>query len=290
MAEHEHNHEHGHDHEHEQKHKHGFGHKHNTGSLSIDYLAYNSRIRPWNPGFKVAFSFFMLVYCIVMNNIAVSAIVILSMMFITVKLGGLDLHEYISLLTIPIFFAVFSGLAIALNFSSSPAGDYCLNLGAFCIYATNASLLKTARIILNAFGAISCMYMMSLSTPVNEIICVLQDIHLPTLFTELMNMIYRFIFILLDVQSRMTISARSRLGYIDLKTSWYSFGSVLSNLLIVAMKKSNAYFDALVSRGYDGRLQFLTEEKPLDKKLVVYAIIYVGILSLIWYFTKQYGL
>jgi cobalt/nickel transport system permease protein len=207
-------------------------------------------------------------------------------MYLTVGLGGLDLHEYISLLLIPIFFAVFSGLAIAFNFASHPAGDYCLNLGSFCIYATNDSLLKTAKIILKAFGAISCMYMMSLSTPVNEIICVLQDIKLPTLLTELMNMIYRFIFILLEVQSKMNISARSRLGYVDLKTSWYSFGSILSNLLIVAMKKSNAYFDALESRCYMGRLQFLTEEKPLRGKFIVYAIIYIAVLSVIWYLTK----
>ena len=130
------------------------------------------------------------------------------------------------------------------------------------------------------------MYMMSLSTPVNEIICVLQDIHMPVLITELMNMIYRFIFILLEVQSKMNISARSRLGYVDLKTSWYSFGSILSNLLIVAMKKSNAYFDALESRCYTGQLQFLTEEKPLQKKLVVYAIIYIIVLSVLWYFTR----
>lgn len=270
----------------EYKHKHIHGHKHNTGSLSIDYLAYNSKIRPWNPAFKVGFSFFVLVYCIVADNIWVSLAIILSMMFLTVIKGGLDFHEYISLLMIPIIFAVLSGLAIAFNFSIKPTGDYCLNLGKFCIYATNVSLFKTARIVLKAFGAISCMYMMSLSTPVNEIICVLQDIHMPVLITELMNMIYRFIFILLEVQSKMNISARSRLGYVDLKTSWYSFGSILSNLLIVAMKKSNAYFDALESRCYTGQLQFLTEEKPLDKKLVVYAVIYVIALSILWYFTR----
>jgi cobalt/nickel transport system permease protein len=274
------------EHEHSHKHK-GFGHKHNTGSISIDYLAYNSKLRPLNPGFKVGFAFFMLVYSIAVNNIWVSLLVILSMMFLTVGIGKLDWHEYVSLMAIPIFFAAVSGLAIAFSFSWNPVGDYNLSLHYFYIYATNSSLFMTASIILRAFAAISCMYMMSLSTPVNEIICVLQSVKVPMLLTELMNMIYRFIFILLEVQSKMSVSARSRLGYIDLKTSWYSFGSIASNLLIVAMKKSNAYYDALVSRGYDGRLRFLSEDKPFQIKYLVYAVVYIACLTLVCFLTRD---
>jgi len=229
----------------------------------------------------MGFGFFVLVYSIAADNVWVSLAVIVTMAMITVLLGGLGFREYLSLLLIPALFAVFSGLAIAFSFSTQPSGDFCLNLGLFCLYATKGSLFMTARVIGRAFAAVSCMYMMSLSTPVNEIICVLQDLHLPTLFTELMNMIYRFIFILLDVQVRMATAARSRLGYIDLKTSWYSFASILSTLLIVSMKRANAYFDALESRGYDGRLRFLREKKTVKPKVAAAAAAYIAVLMIL---------
>ena len=44
-----------------------------------------------------------------------------------------------------------------------------------------------------ALGAVSALYMMTLTTPLSEIIAVLRKAHIPKLIIELMNMIYRYI-------------------------------------------------------------------------------------------------
>lgn len=282
-----HNHSHGshdsHDHSHDHKHSRRNHHKHSHShdSLSIDQMAFQSGLSHVNPGFKVAFSILALIFLLAADNLVISLLVFVSMYYLTVIKGGVSGHSYLTLLSIPLLFAVVTVLTIALDFSLSPAGEYHLHLFFFYIYTSRAALWKSFCLFCKVFSAVSCMYFMSLSTPVNEIICVLQQCRLPALITELMNMIYRFIFILLEVQQKMSVSARSRLGYINTRTSLRTFGSIGSNLFIVSMKKANHYYDALLARCYDGQLNFLTEEKPLDRKLVLCTVLYFSVLSMI---------
>lgn len=262
-------------HIHQQKH----GHRHD--SFSIDQLAFQSGLSHVNPGFKVAFSILSLIFLLAADHLVISLLVFGSMYYLTVIKGKVSAHSYLTLLAIPLAFAVITVLTIALGFSFTAAGEYCLHLYFFYIYTTRAALWKSFCLLCKIFSAVSCMYFMSLSTPVNEIICVLQQCHLPSLITELMNMIYRFIFILMEVQQKMSVSARARLGYINTRTSLRTFGNIGSNLFIVSMKKANHYYDALLARCYDGQLRFLTEEKPLNKKLIFYAVLYFTVLCAI---------
>lgn len=264
---------------HEHRHKRNHAHAHSHDSFSIDQLAFQSGLSHVNPGFKVAFSIAALIFLLAADHLAVSLLIFSSMFFLTVVKGNVSVHSYLSLLAIPLVFAIVTVLTIALGFSLTEAGQYHLHLYFFYVYTSSESLRESFCLLCKIFSAVSCMYFMSLSTPVNEIICVLQQCRLPSLITELMNMIYRFIFILLEVQQKMSVSARSRLGYINTRTSLRTFGNIGSNLFIVSMKKANQYYDALLARCYDGQLKFLTEEKPLDRKLVLYAFFYFAALS-----------
>lgn len=266
-------------------HKNSWRHK-NEGIYSIDFYAYTSKMRNWNPTFKVLFSFIILLFCIIVDNFYVSTLIVITMAFLTVCKGGLDFHKYLSLLTTPITFMFLGSIAIAIGISKKPIGQYNLNLHWFYLYVSHDSLIKTLQIIMKAFGAVSAMYMMILSTSASEIISVLRKVHVPKLIIELMNMIYRFIFILMDVQCKMKNSAQSRLGYIDFKTSCYSFGNTAGNLLMVSLKKSNAYYDAMESRCYNGEMLFLEEEKKVKITQIIGAIVYIICLIIVWLMTK----
>ena len=258
------------------------GHKHGGSVLSVDYYAYASHMRSWNATFKIIFSMLCLLLCLILNNIYVSIAVILIMGYMTVVIGGLELDHYISMLLIPIVFLLFGSAAIAVGFSWNPVGQYNLNVfGWFYIYCSQASLWKASGLIFKALGAVSALYMMTLTTPLSELIVVLRKAHIPKVIIELMNMIYRYIFIMLDTHSRMKNSAEARLGYVDFKTSCYSFGQVASNLLIVSLKRGTDYYNALESRCYNGDLQFLEEEKPIRKNQVAGAAVVVALLILI---------
>ena len=115
-----------------------------------------------------------------------------------------------------------------------------------------------------------------------EIINALRNMHMPKLIVELMNLIYRFIFILIESYANMYNSALSRLGYHNLKASFISFGNIASNILVLSLKKSNAYYTAMEARCFDGDLNFLQEEKKLSKKHLIIAALYILSMFAIW--------
>lgn len=82
------------------------------------------------------------------------------------------------------------------------------------------------------------------------------------LIIELMLLIYRFIFILLDTAHAIMTSQNARLGNCDFKTSCKSFGQMGSTLFLRAFKRSNALYDSMEARCYDGSICVLNENYP----------------------------
>ena len=262
--------------------KHHHGHRHDGAVLSIDYYAYASAIRGWNPYYKAAFSGACLILCVAYDNLFVSLAVIAVMGALTVGLGRLPLERYLSLLSVPLVFILLGGAAIALGVSLQPAGQYRVHLGFFYLYVTVQSLIQALRLVLKALGAVSAMYMLTLSTPAGEVIQVLRSLRVPRTILELMNLIYRYIFILMDTQCRMKNAASARLGYCGFRAALSTFGRSASNLLVVSLKKGTTYYQALASRCYSGELRFQTEEKPVRPVQILLAAGFLILLTILW--------
>jgi len=253
--------------------------------FSIDFYAYNSKIRHWNSTFKVGFSVLVLFLCIGLDNPNVSIAVLVAMAYLTIVKGGLSVQEYLIILTLPLIFIFLGTFAIAFDFSKEPMGQYNLYLGFCYVFTSQGKLKEVGFMILKVFGSISALQMMTLSTPFSELTSVLRRVKVPKLIVELMSMIYRYIFILLEVHTKMKNSVASRLGYCDFKTSCYSFGNIAANILVISLKKANAYYDAMESRGFEGELIFLEEEKKVKPMQIIAAGAFMIFILLLWWLT-----
>lgn len=264
------------------RHTHKHGH-HSHGVQTMDFYAFQSGLREWNGGYKVLSALLILILCIALNDIWVSLTVIITVGMINVIGNKVPIREYLELLKIPIAFLVLGCIAIAFGVSVKPIGDYRISLHWFYLYLNKTDIQKAVELFLKAMGAVSAMYFMALSTPASELISVLRKAHIPKLIVELMNMIYRFIFILTEVQGRMKRAAVSRLGYADFRTSCNSFGKIAGNLFILSLKKADTYYDAMISRCYDREILFLEEEKKVGWIHIVGMTGYLAVLVLVWY-------
>lgn len=232
---------------------------------TIDYYAYISPIRSWNPQLKAIVAVAALFFCIGANRMAVSVLVLLTMSAFSILAGRIPWRNYLALLKIPMAFLILGTIAIVVGISPKPYGQFFIPVFGYYLYLTGSGMILALGLILKAMAALSAMYMLVLSTPASEVISVFRRLHVPKLFLELMNMIYRFIFVMMDTQCYMKQAAESRLGYCDFKTSCRSFGSTAANLFVVSLKKANIYYDALTARCYDGELLFLEEEKAVKR-------------------------
>lgn len=107
-----------------------------------------------------------------------------------------------------------------------------------------------------------------------DILEVLRKLRCPKLLIELMLLIYRFIFVLLETASAIRTSQDCRLGNRDYKTALKSFGMLGSILMIRAVSRSNQLYDAMEARCYDGTIRILSENRPPKKKVIAAIILF----------------
>ena len=249
--------------------------------IVVDKLCYNSRLRYVNTGEKFALSLITLVFCIVSRSVLMAVLVLLVNGILTVGIGGISFRRYLKLMLIPLVFLLLSTIALLVNFSPVPLDGYAIPLGSIYLTAGRASLLNALQLIATALAAVSCLYFLALNTTMTDILDQFRRLHVPGLLVELMLLIYRYIFVLLDVAYHIITSQHSRLGNRDFRTACKSFGGMVSVLFIRSMKKAGALYDAMESRCYDGTIRVLTEHRP-PRAAEVLPIVAFEILLLIF--------
>lgn len=229
--------------------------------MNIDKYAYISRLKHIDPMLKFTFALLTMSVCLWANSVLISVIIVLIMGWLTVYKGGTPVSLFIKLLMVPMSFLFIGVLTIAVNISKNQ-NDFLFSLviAGMHIGVQKTGLYSAARLFFKALGAVSCLYYLSLSTPMVDILAVLRMFRIPKLLIELMGLIYRFIFVLIETADTMTIAQNSRLGYSSLSATYHSMGTLFSTLFIRAYKRGNDLYTALEARGYDGELNVLEEQ------------------------------
>ena len=257
-------------------------HVHNN--FSIDYQAYNSAIRNWNTECKLLFALSAIITVIVSENILVSLYTFIFMGIVNIYIAKLSVKEYLHAIRIPALFILAGSIAAGTGVSKEVQGICCLDIGFAYLYVTKESLKEMLDIVLKAFGAVSAMYLVTLSTPAGEIVTAFKKLHFPGIFIELMYLVYRYIFILFDEVHKMRNAGMARLGYSSFTASCKSFSMMLGNLLIVSMRNSRVYYDAMEARCYNGCLEFYTEKRKCTKLQLSVIVLYFILLIVFVYF------
>lgn len=236
--------------------------------LTIDRLCYNSKLRYENAGEKFAFAILTLCICVMSKSMAVAGIVLAVTGYLVVSKGGVSFWRYLKFFTVPLAFLILSTLAILFHISTEPMDFFAIPVGHWYLTAGKDGFFYAMQLILTALSAVSCLYFLAFTTPMPDILEVLKKLHCPKLFIELMLLIYRFIFVLQDTASAISVSQNCRLGYKDYRTSLKSFGMLGAVLMIRAVGRSNKLYSAMEARCYDGTIRVLSENHPPKKKVI----------------------
>ena len=132
-----------------------------------------------------------------------------------------------------------------------------------------ASQELAGLVLARAVGAVGCLYFLSLSTPLPELLHAARRAHVPAVVTSLAVLIYRYLFLLLDAARTRRDAADSRLGYRGLRRSLRTTGLVYGNLLAHGFRRAGACYDAMESRCFTGEIAFLTRPKPVTARLLL---------------------
>lgn len=256
--------------------------------FQIDQYAYANRLLTVHPGEKMAFAIITTIICLISQSLAVMLAAIIIMGGAVIR-AGIPLRVYLKLMTVPALFLIIAVGAVAVSISGHRE-EYLwgVALGRFYFGVGFSNMNLAILLFCRSLGAISCLYFLSLTTPMVEIISILRKLKVPPLFIELMGLIYRFIFVLVETAESIYTSQSSRLGYRNLKTGYSSLGALVANLFILSYRRSEILFTALSSRGYTGELRVLETQYIISGKNIL-AILAIDVLLVLLSLAEMSG-
>ena len=220
--------------------------------LVIDKYAYENKIAGINAWWKILIfiigltgAFQPLVWLNVVTMVIVASV--------TIYVTEVSLHRYLKWFY-PIFpFLILSVIGIIITASSNPNVMYwSFPIGSVYFGISKVTLSQGLILGVQAMTAIVCTYFLALTTPFQQLMKVLLQIHLPKLFVEQTMLIYRFIFIFLDECMRIYHAQELRLGYSGFKNSMESISILLKMLFMQVMLKYETLQDSLEMKLFNG--------------------------------------
>lgn len=242
--------------------------------IIIDKYAYNSKIAGYKLSGKLIFAGVPLLLCLFSTSTITNAAVTASMAMATIYWGSMSAGRYLKLLIIPMGFIFIGITAIIIT---GIGGDQtniiaAVDLAGYKYGVTYESLGKGILIAMRSIGAISCFYFIALNTPMNSIFAFLQRRKVPQLLVDLMELIYRFIFIIWDEWKRIYTAQASRLGYRNLSSSMRSTGELVTMLFVNCLNRAERINLALESRGFNGSFGCLSDDAEAVKTIVPHGV------------------
>ncbi len=229
----------------------------------IDSLAYTNRLRGLPPTHKLSFAIALLILSLV-SHPAVQLSIALWLAVWIVIYAGIPGKLYLRLLSLPLMFLLTSLPALAmggigLNQIQAMQWDiwqgWGISIGNLYLYVSRTGLYQVSLLFPRTLASTSCMYFILLTVPFTEILQILRQLCCPELVTELLLLMYRFIFSLLAIADELWIAQNSRCGYRTWKRGMHSLGILIGQLLQRTLENYRQVSLSLAARGFNGELR-----------------------------------
>jgi len=116
----------------------------------------------------------------------------------------------------------------------------------------HAGLLIASRVL----GSVSVILLLSSVTPAHRVFRAMGALGVPQGWVEIAMLMYRYIFVLLDMTADVTAAQRVRLGYSNARRGLASAGIVAGTVVLRSMDQAVRTNEAMRVRGYRGEIPF----------------------------------
>lgn len=227
----------------------------------IDALAHTNQLRSLPPEHKLGFA----VALFVLGYLApafVQLLIVLWLFVWVVKYAQIPAKIYLELLLLPTSFLLLSLPTLLVGISTvaalnniEPDVIWGLAIKPFYLYLSQRGVEQASAVFTRSIALTSCLYFILLTIPTFELIRILQRLGCPPLITELMGLMYRFIFILTGTVSELLTAQQSRMGYGTWRIGMRSLSLLIGQLLQRTLNTYQQLSLGLAARGYNGDLR-----------------------------------
>jgi cobalt/nickel transport system permease protein len=252
----------------------------------LDDYALISHLRQRNNWLKLAIVLFGLLVGVSSTSPIPPFFIAFCMSLAIVGLGKTPLKLYFKLLLAPMGFAIIGVLIIAF-FSGSGPEMLAFELLGYPLAVRTDGFELAILVLSRSISGMCCLYFLALTTPMIELFAVLKASRLPETFIELSMLIYRYIFVFLEMALSIKYAQTVRLGYSNFRRSIHSMGMLASTLFIRSWEQGDKLFLAMNSRCYDGKITLFEVHRPLKATEIILTFVYFLSTLALFYFTKS---
>ena len=250
------------------------------GPTSIDEIAFASPMRRWPPLGKLFLALSMLFASIFASSIVVPGIVLVL---------GTTLLAYSTRFRFPrvVLIALLDGLAVLIIGSLvialiTPGTTlYSLDLFGLRLNLSDSGMDLGLLVFMRALAGMSVMLFFATSTPIPHLSEAMEQLRLPKEISELVVLIYRYSFLLLELLGTMYLAAQCRLGFKGWRNKFRTSGKLAVGLFTRSMEVADRSQVALECRGFRGQFHsFHPPAKVTWVWIVLPLLIFAGLFIL----------
>jgi cobalt/nickel transport system permease protein len=179
----------------------------------------------------------------------------------------------------PLFIAAVILVIKALGSGSVPLWEAHLPFADLTIHRDG--LFEGFRLASRILGGVAVVAAVGFATTFTELLAALAWFRIPREVTEVAMFAWRYLFVLGDDAQVIHAAQKNRLGYVGIRRSFRSFGTLAGALVIKAFDASHTMTTSMVQRGYDGNMPLL-RHKPFVWREVLPAAAIVAVMGVLW--------
>ena len=247
----------------------------------LEDIAQKNGLREVNTNLKLATGLGAIILCLLSTSYIAPLFIALVLTCAILFLARVDAKTYAELFVVPLWFAIMSVAGIILITGGEDVFWNWDILPSFSLSVTRESINQGIFVFCRVLGGMSAMCFIALTTPMTSIFTAFRQYRIPEIIIELMMIIYRTIFILMDQVVQIYTAQVMRLGYSTIKESIHSCASLCGAAFIASWNAGEDLMRAMDARCYSGKFAVLGENRPVEKKPLLALVAFLSISTAI---------
>ncbi len=160
------------------------------------------------------------------------------------------------------------------------------------ISLSTSALVKVASLMIRSYLSLGFAVVITAVTRFEDLLEAMRSYGLPRTLTEILGLMWRYLFILIEEAERMSQARTSRSAVpanLDVRAGasfgWRAqvTGGMAGALLLRTLERSERIYQAMQARGYDGELRLDADKRPLnqEQKISVLLAFLLGVMLIL---------
>lgn len=230
----------------------------------LEDVAQKNGLREINTYLKLLAGFGAILLCLVSKGFIAPLFIAAVLTGAILILARIDARTYAELFVFPLSFAIMSIAGIVLITGGTDVFWKWDLLPGFSLSVTRESINQGVFVFCRIIGGMSALCFISLTTPMTDIFVALRQCRVPEAVIDLMMIIYRTIFILMDQVIQIYHAQVMRLGYSSYRESVRSFATLCGAAFIASWDAGDDLIRAMDARCYNGKFALIGENRPME--------------------------